>query len=248
MRKILILIFCITSLSSCKVLVQNYMLRTEKGYQFDEVPEVKDFEYKIAPNDLVSINLYTNEGSSLVNIIGGNGNNQGAKLSFKVEFDGFLNLPVLGRKYVAGLTTRQLEAYLEDLYSEYYIDPFIIVGVTNRRVYIFSEGSASVVILENDNTTIFEALAKAGGMPAKGKAHFIKLIRGDLKDPQVFLIDISTLEGISNADIVLQSQDIIYIETRREYASKTLALIAPYFSVLSTLLLIYTLVTTNPFN
>lgn len=248
MRKILLLIFCVVSLSSCRVLVQNFMLRTDKDFQFDEIPEVKDLEYKLAPNDIISISMYTNEGSALVNINNRSNANLGTALSFKVEFDGFVNLPILGRKYVAGLTSRQLEAYLEDLYSDFFIDPFIIVNVTNRRVYIFSEGKASVISLENDNTTIFEVLARAGGIPTNGKAHFIKLIRGDLKDPQVFLIDLSELNTIYNADIVLQSQDIIYIETRREYASRTLALIAPYFSVLSTLLLIYTLIRTNPFN
>lgn len=249
-----ILIFsalCMLFLSSCKSLIQNHMLKTDEDFQFDELPETRDLEYKIAPNDVVIIRLFTNEGSALLNILNQTGQNTstgGSAIELKVEFDGFINLPVVGRKYIAGLTVRQLEFYLEDLYVEFYKDPFVLVEVSNRRVYIFSEGTAAVVMLENDNTTIFEVLAKAGGIPENGKAQFIKLIRGDLNNPEVFLIDLSSLETLKNADVVMQSQDIIYIETRKNYAQKTLALVAPYFSILSTILLVTTLVVNNPFN
>lgn len=227
------------------------MLTTDEDFQFDEMPATRDLEYKVAPNDVILIRLFTNEGSALLNILNQAAQNTsvgGSALELKVEFDGFINLPVIGRKYISGLTIRQLEFYLEDLYAEFYNDPFVLVEVSNRRVYIFSEGSASVVNLENDNTTIFEVLAKAGGIPENGKAQFIKLIRGDLDNPEVYLIDLSSLETLKNADVVMQSQDIIYIETRKEYASKTLALAAPYFSILSTVLLVFTLVVNSPFN
>lgn len=251
MRNSIIILIAICTLSSCKSLVQNHMLTTDKDFQFDELPTTRDLEYKVAPNDVVQIRLFTNDGSALLNILNQTGQNNsiaGSALELKIEFDGFINLPVAGRKYISGLTVRQLEFYLEDLYAEFYKDPFVLVEVSNRRVYIFSEGQASVVTLENDNTTIFEVLAKAGGIPENGKAQYIKLIRGDLNNPEVYLIDLASLESLKNADVVMQSQDIIYIETRKEYASKTLAVVAPYFSILSTVLLVFTLVVNNPFN
>ena len=52
----------------------------------------------------------------------------------------------------------------------------------------------------------------AGGLADKGRAARIKLIRGDLADPEVYLIDLATIEGISQADIILQANDIIYVE------------------------------------
>ena len=63
----------------------------------------------------------------------------------------------------------------------------------------------------NDNTTLFEALAQAGGLNG-GKAYKIKIIRGDLRNPQIFLVDLSTIKGVVKSDFVLQANDIIYIE------------------------------------
>ena len=102
---------------------------------------------------------------------------------------------------------------------------------------------SSVVTLKNENTTLLEALAAAGGIPKDGLASRVKLIRGNLQDPDVYLLDLSTLEGIRQADLVLQSNDIIYIETRDQIAKRVTELIAPYASLISSFVLIYTMVT-----
>jgi polysaccharide export outer membrane protein len=99
-----------------------------------------------------------------------------------------------------------------------------------------------VVPLENDNTTLFEVLAASGGIPENGKADQIKLIRGDLKNPEEYLIDLSTLKGIKNADLVLQANDVIYIELRKEYVTKVFARITPYLVIMSTLITSFILV------
>jgi polysaccharide biosynthesis/export protein len=81
-------------------------------------------------------------------------------------------------------------------------------------------------------------LAKAGGIQ-DGKAHRIKLIRGDLKNPQVYLIDLSTIEGMTKANLTLQANDIIYVEPRDKVPQKVLEAITPYLTLLTTFLLIY---------
>ncbi|MFW6351649.1 MAG: hypothetical protein ACOC2E_04630 [Bacteroidota bacterium] len=80
----------------------------------------------------------------------------------------------------------------------------------------------------------------AGGI-ADGRAGKVKLIRGDLDDPQVFLIDLSTLEGVRNAEMVLQANDIIYVEPRERVPQRIMETIGPYLSLLSSALIIYSL-------
>jgi len=130
---------------------------------------------------------------------------------------------------------------LEDKYIVYFNKPFVQLKVTNNRVTIFpgGQGSQAVVVnLDNPNTTLFEALAKAGGIQ-DGKAHRVKLIRGDLKNPQVYLIDLSTIEGMTKANLTLQANDIIYVEPRDKVPQKVIEAITPYLTLLSTFLLIY---------
>ena len=112
------------------------------------------------------------------------------------------------------MTLREAGLYLEEAYSEYLNNPMVRLQVMNKRVTIFpggSGGSAKVINLVNNNTTLIEALALAGGIN-DGKAYKIKLIRGDLKNPTIYQIDLSTVEGLKQADLVLQANDIIYVE------------------------------------
>lgn len=224
------------------------MLKTDKDYEFDEPPKESILEYKIAPNDMINFRLYTNDGFKLIDFTTSNSNNSNmnvrndGSLEYLVEFDGFCNLPILGRTKISGMTLREAELLLEEKYAELYIDPFVLLNITNRRVTIFpgSDGSGKVITLQNNNTTLIEAIAQAGGISQEGKAYRIKLIRGNLKDPEVYLIDLSKIEGLKYADIILQANDIIYVEpvgvTRRQVISE----VAPIFSlVLSALTLMF---------
>ena len=110
-----------------------------------------------------------------------------------------------------------------------------MVKVSNKRVTVFpgGGGKAQVVSLVNDNMRLIEALGSVGGITKLGKAAKIKLIRGNLKNPQVFLFDFSTLEGIQKSDFVLQANDIIYVEPRSDYFQELLRDIAPIVSLIT---------------
>lgn len=249
------LFIIIIGLGSCKLINRDRMLQTDDDYPYAQFSDKIDREYKISPNDIITFQLFANDGFQLINI-GGTGTSgvssqqttgatQGSSAGtvYTVEYDGFIKLPVVGRTYVKGLTVRQMEMMLEELFAEYYHKPFVMLKVNNRRVMVFAGGNSKVVTLLNDNTTLFEVLATIGGMPENGKADQIKIIRGDLKNPEVYMINLSTLEGIKNYDLVMQGNDIIYIETRKDAATKTIALLGPYLSLISTAILIYGLAT-----
>ena len=144
-------------------------------------------------------------------------------------------MPIFGRVYLEGLTVRQAEMLIEDKFSEFYNNPFVLLDVNNRRVMIFAGSNTTVVTLQNDNTTLFEVLAQSGGIPSDGKANKIKLIRGDLKSPEVYKIDLSTLVGMKDANLVMQANDIIYIETKRNYITKLLSELSPYIAILTSI-------------
>ena len=198
------------------------MLRTPKNYVYDTFPAVVDSQYVIAVDDQVSFIVQSNDGINMVDVFQGfNVQGQGianigsgSGLSFPVEYDGTVKLPVIGRFKVAGMTPRQTEDSLEIIFSELYKNPYVRVTVSNRRVLVFPGGigTAKVVPLTDQNMTLFEALAFTGGIDANGKAYKIKLIRGNLKKPFIFLIDASRIETFKQADLVLQADDIIYVE------------------------------------
>ena len=216
------------------------MFQTPQDFPYTQVNDQVDIDYKISSNDIINFQLYSNDGFQLINIVGGTEASGGSGSgTYTVEPDGFIKFPILHRIYVKGLTIRQLEMMLEDIFAEHYHKPFVILKVTNRKVYVFAGSKTQSVTLINDNTTLFEVLAGMGGVPENSFADQIKIIRGNPKNPEVFKIDLSTIEGMKNSGIVIQGNDIIYIETRKDVINKSLLLLTPYFTLISTGILIW---------
>lgn len=253
MRKIigaLLFVIFLISVTGCQWLNPSIMFRSGRNYNYSQFNDsARALEYKISVNDILEFQLHSQDGFRLLDLTGAGGQNVqqqygGSGLSLTVDKDGYVKLPILGRVRFAGLTTREAENMLEEKYIVYYNKPFAMIRVNNRRVIIFpgQPGSAKVIGLANNNTTLLEALAQSGGISQNGKAKRVKLIRGDLQNPEVYLIDLSTIDGIKRADMVLQGNDIIYVEPRREFSQEILGRITPVLGLISSILLIYTLV------
>ncbi|MCB9186345.1 MAG: polysaccharide biosynthesis/export family protein [Flavobacteriales bacterium] len=244
--KIFLVVLVIASFSSCdRYLYQNRMIDIPSDYEYSKFENVVETEYRLAPDDYLNVRLLTNDGAGLLNISVDQGVSVGGAtlIDLRIESDGFAKFPIFGRLYLEGLTLRQAEMLIEDKYAEFYNSPFVLLTVTNRRVMIFAGDNTQVVQLTNDNMTLFEVLAISGGIPEDGKSRKIKIIRGDLQNPDVYLIDLSTLQGMRDANLVMQANDIIYIEVRKRYATKLLQELTPIISILGTVISTIALIT-----
>ena len=261
MRILILLIVLISSLSSCSTLDKSRMLKTPTNYQFKEFLDSVDYKksYTIAVDDEISVQMYSNDGYNIVNI-GGNGQNNGRAGmmtattnqqnrniqnggSYKVRSDSTIKVPVIGKIKVVGLTLTQIEQKFEALLESQVNSPFVIARIFNRRIYIFQGGySASVFQLLNENTTLFEVLAQVGGVFEEGNASRIKIIRGELANPDIYLVDLSTIDGMKNANLNMQAGDIVYIDPFINYGSRISTDIGATLGFLSSLLLVYTLI------
>ncbi|TND10062.1 MAG: polysaccharide export outer membrane protein [Bacteroidetes bacterium] len=227
------------------------MLQTKKDYKFDTMKmdstAYSAQEYRIAPNDIIEFRLFANDGFSIINLttLNSRDNTFINTLSFQYQIDnrGVVKLPVIGEISLVGYTVRQAEDTLQKIFSKYYIDPFAMVEVVNKRVIVFpgNDGQARVVLLTNSNTTLLEAITVTGGIPQSGKAYDIKLIRssGNPAKPNIYHFDLSRIEGIAEANLIVQANDIIYIEPRKYIARETLREITPIVSLFTTALAIY---------
>lgn len=222
----------------------SMMLKTDKDYSFDTIPDKKNDSYKLSANDIIQLRLYSNNASKLIDINQGNStiNMNNSTIDYLIDENGFVKLPILGETDITGLTAKEAAELLEEKYSSYYVDPFIIITVTNKRVLVFpgKSGDAMVVNILNTNTTLMEAIALAGGISEDGKAKKVKLIRTVDDERKVYLIDLSKIEGLKQADLVVQANDIIYIEPRKQIARGIVKEITPLVTILSTVLLVFT--------
>lgn len=244
--KLSFLLVAFLAFHSCTLLQPNKMFKTDSDFQYNQFEPETEKEYIIQPYDIIGLSISTNDGYKLINTGENTGNTRNLKqeIEYLVEYDGFVKVPVLGRVKVSGFTIREAEKFLEEKYTEFYNNPFILLRVINRKVYIFKSGGekGSVINIPEDRLTLLEALAMSGGIPDGDKAYKIKLIRGDVsKDPKVFKYNVSSMEEIKGTNLLLQANDIIYIDSRPKYARRFLIEITPYLTLVTTGLLIYNL-------
>lgn len=237
--RLVCLIVVAVSLQSCRMLNSSDFFKTKSDFQYSEF-KPSEKEYKIQPFDKIELKIFTNDGYKLIDLAASQGQSQ---ISYNVEFDGQVKLPSVGRINIAGKTLREAEAELETLYSNYFIDPFILISIINKRIIVFAGGSTngSVIEMKNDNYTLIEALADAGGVSEMSKSYRIKLLRGDLQNPEIYVFNIRSVDDMKNANFILQANDIIYVEARPRYASRIVNEISPYLSLVSSVLLVYAL-------
>ena len=172
----------------------------------------------------------------------------GSALELLVQANGMVALPIIGQTHLSGLSLRQVDSTLQILYSAYYVDPYVQTRVTNNRVIVFSSPGGVVVPLANDNMNLLEVLALAGGVDAGGSngsgglyryggnMSNIRIIRGDLKNPQVEQIDLSTIAGMRRANLQMEPNDIVYVEPVRRRFLEGLSDASPVLSALGTIL------------
>ena len=131
---------------------------------------------------------------------------------------------------------------LANKYSYYFVNPFVRIEVINRRAYVYRGRSGAVpVILDKENMNMLEVIAKAGGVPPGGKAYRVRVLRGDLNHPTVFDVDLSTVEGMMQANLAIVANDVIYIQSNVT-SNDVLIQITPVLTFISTILLIATTV------
>ena len=86
--------------------------------------------------------------------------------------------------------------------------------VTNR-VYVLGEVSTPGLLEVKTDITMLEALAKAGGLKLTAAKSKARIVRGDIRNPEVIPVDLKRLIDKSDLslNVKLQNGDVIYVPT-----------------------------------
>lgn len=227
------------------------MFRGDEEVITDDIPLSPEEAYRIAPDDKITFTMYAEDGKRIVDLMSGigfEGGNarmgQGGDIEYLVRPDGMVELPIIGAVKLDGLSVVEGQDKIEELFASKYKNPFVQLSVTNRRVIVFpgTGGSAQVVPIVNNNTTLMEAIASAGGITERGKASEIKVIRKTSSGRKVYLIDLSTLSGLKYTDMVVQSGDYIYVEPTKQLSREVIKEAAPIISLITSTLVVISVI------
>lgn len=242
-----------TVLSSCGFYRQNIMFQVDEDHNYDTLGVVlKDLSnnYLIKPNDKVSVQVYTGNGEVLIDpeqklISPQNTSLQVEDPEYLVSSKGEVILPLVGRVNILDHTILQVDSVLSKEYNAFYENCFVLTKCVNRRVIVLGAQGGKVVPLLNENMSILEVLAEVGGVDNNAKVQNIRLIRGDLNNPIVQVIDLSTIAGMRRASLEVQSGDVIYVEPVRRVISESIRDISPIVGVLTSVVTLIFLISTS---
>ena len=242
--------------NSCRVYKQNILFKIDEANWIDSIQSNsvtnEDF-YKIKINDKLVIEVFANNGELIIDPnfefrkeLGGTQQNQqssGFQTSYEVNPDSTVKLPMIGNIKVVNYSIQQLDSILQIKFNTHYESTFVRSSVTNRRIIVLGSEGGKVIPLENNNTNLIEIIAIYGGVSKNGRAHNIRLIRGDLNNPEVQLIDLTTIEGLRKANVQVKSNDILYIEPIRKPLIESISDISPVLGLFSSLITLAFLLT-----
>ncbi len=205
------------------------------------------FENKIQPNDRVAIMVYNQSAAgsgqmnSMVSSRGGanmGGGQRDESLGLLVTKKGTVRLPLIGTQKIAGMTQDEAAAFLIKQYRKYLRNPYVTVEIMNQRIFVLGEvKSPGVVQVTNGTMNLVEAIARTHDLTDFADRTNIKIIRGDLRHPQVRVVDLTHMSAISITSLYLKPNDIVYVQPR-EMKGYNMAFneIAPPFQLLSAML------------
>lgn len=139
---------------------------------------------------------------------------------YTVYNDGVIELPMIGKVKVAGLTTNVAADTIEQRVALLYKMPVVTVHFANLRVNVIGEVMRpGTYILPNEQNSIIDALAQAGDLTVFGRRENALLIRDSAGQKNFIRFSLNTKDIVKKDFFYLRQNDIIYIETNKGKAA-----------------------------
>ena len=166
---------------------------------------------------------------------------------YLVNQNGEIDLPILGRLNVKGMTKDEIKALLLSKLNKYLKEPVVNIRLLNFRVTVSGEVNRHGTFnIYNDRITVAEIMTMAGDLtPYADRAHILLTREKDGKRTYTKL-DISSNQFFQSKNYYLRQNDFIYvrpIEEKRgavvDNSNKTLPFITAFVSVAALLISIF---------
>lgn len=178
-----------------------------------QAPAAADATYKIGAQDVVRVTVYDEPTLSG---------------SFRIDADGSISYPILGRVEVGGLTVREVEAHITTLLQNGYVRrPQVSVEIEqyrSRSIFIMGEVRSPGKYPLAGEVTLLEVLALAGSFTATASSDLIVLrsrepgrsespaLPDDELSAEILRINREDLQtGRLSSNLVLQDGDTIFV-------------------------------------
>lgn len=205
----------------------------KKATYFNNLPDslkvslnqIQPPQQKIQVNDLLEIKVggENEKATAYINqYLGGGSAGTGAGIQSTVDVDGNIDLPVINKIKVVGLTRDQAKDTIAAYYGTYLKNPIVSVRFINFRFTVLGEVRAPGYLNSTtEKLNLFEAIALAGDMTPYSRRDNVKLIRETDGKREVISLNFNDKSILNSPYFYINRSDIIYVEAgKNRYSSE----------------------------
>ncbi|MDU1889058.1 MAG: polysaccharide biosynthesis/export family protein [Dysgonomonas sp.] len=238
LKRVYLILFIPIILGSCTAYKKISYLKDAETISSEAFAKAaKNYEAVIMPKDVLSITvnspaneavardfnlpLIPNEANDIPQTRVSNVSSySGGLQNYIVDNNGKINFPVLGEVEIGGLTKQQAEEKLFSLiYPRYLTEkPIVNIRFLNFKVAVLGEvAKPGVYTSNNEQMTLFDALALSGDLTIYGNRKNVTLVRESAAgERSVRIIDLQDKNILLDNDIYyLQQNDKIYVQPNK---------------------------------
>lgn len=171
--------------------------------------------------DILNLDIKTLDETSLLPFVKGSPNTQQGNQQIEVlkingylvDDNGNIDLPVVGKIKIKGLTTNEAEALIKSKLSTYLKDVFVNLRIINYKFTVSGEvNNPGTYEIAEPNYTLIQALGRAGDLTIRGRRKGIVIIRTEDDKRITKRIDLTKSDWMNTSFYYVKQNDVIYVE------------------------------------
>jgi polysaccharide export outer membrane protein len=247
--KVLLCSFLILQLTSCGTTKNVPYFKNVNDSGTLKLPITAVFhEPTILPDDILSISVFTIDPatSMVVNQLGSQSSvstqSNGANTSlftsgFLVDKNGEIQLSVIGKVKLLGLTTFQARDLIQTIAAKSFNNPTVQVRYSNFKITILGEVSRpATYTVPNEKVTVLDALGLAGDLTIYGRRENVLLIRERDGEKQFTRLNLNSADLFKSPYFYLRQNDVLYVEPNKGKAASLNTARTQTFGIIGTAL------------
>lgn len=165
------------------------------------------------------LNFYNTNSLPLTSFSPGgkSGGTSSQPLGYAVDSLGNVSIPLIGKQKLEGMTIQQAEDKIRTEVEKKLKDPTVSIRFINHKFTVLGEvAQAGTFNLQNDQTTLIDAITAAGDLTIFGKRDSIKVIRTIGSRREIGFVSLRTRAVFASPYFYIRNDDIIYIEPTKD--------------------------------
>jgi polysaccharide export outer membrane protein len=193
------------------------------------IPYQDPEEYLLQFNDILRVDIksFDEKANQLFNAFNSQNMNMGANMvsaggdpffmfGYSVDDSGYLELPVLGKIKVVGMSILQAQAAVQKEIDKYFTEAYVKIGMGGIRFSVMGEvlRPGKYTVMQN-RLTLLEALANAGELKPDANRRRVQLIRQYPGGSRVVVLDLTDRNLLASPYYFVRPNDVIYVAPLR---------------------------------